>query len=1175
MDGAEWFVSPLGFEADDCGRTEDEACVYLNTTLLLAGAGDTILVDWRAARLRPDWLCGGSTLRLDRPLTLAGHGGRAHIGCPVGGERRLALRIAVPRASWSEHPAGERVVFRSLDFTSAEFVIEDAQLTFARCSLVDCRLRSTSTSWLVDLAIERSVWRGVTVDPTADVLHFPGASHVDLHSSMVRCRIWQTTFYNSRVTLTASLFLHVSVHRSLFTSDGRTPTVLGGLRAVLVEGSEPSDVTVTDSAFERQRSDDPLRSVFNMYDAALSVTLRVSGPRVRVVVHIAHVRLFVRIARVRFTDNERGLTLTGPLAGVVVDGCRFADNAAVHAGAAVYLRTDITTDTTLVNCTFTRNAAGSLHALRTGNATAVTVRGDNVVVVRAPCCRGSVALVGKGGAVRSELGRTRVERCTFTDNTARLQGGAYLVDRQSEAVIVDSVFTCALEQAHAREGDLIYSNGQLVLRRVRLTARAASCHATVLFHAGAHWSVAVHEVTVECPAGHRVQLYNSSMYVMRDDGLMQFYTLDHLAYFCESCPPRQYSLDSGYLHHRHVYTSDYYFTMLVNGRQPSPAYSNGTFVRRPITCLACPYGGRCRDNVTAVPNFWGYRHAAELRFQRCPRGYCCMSPACRRHDECAPHRAGRLCGRCVAGYSEALFSPRCVPHAECDDTWLWPLVIGSGLLYVLFLLYEKDFRDMLFVQTTLLRNVLRRVKPVAGPPSPADTAPSRTPQQQTAAEPEGIDTQPPPDDGPPTATPDFPTDAGAGFMIILFYYFQDAQLLHLDTVFGAQLGKEKALIMAFLSGLLKLRINLFQFLDKECFVARLSPSLKLIVQVMLIPYVLLHFAILYFLYRCCVHRRRPANASDGRVRNVFLCRLASGFTLSLLFTYQKLATTTFALLNCVPIGDVSVLFIDGTITCYAVWQYAVFCYVACSLVPFCFVLLLGPGLITDRLISLRSFFVACFVPLPFLVHWVALRLQRRAWPPPDATEPQRPLAAESQSVVHILQGPFRDAVAVTTAAGGRRSWPTCGAGVHIGRRLVLIALSTFVNNTLFRTICMLLFCFVILLHHMHVLPYKEARVNAAASVSASALLVVGGINLLRAGFEAAEYVPLGPNRIVVQVLDEVEAVLMFWLPVSVVGVAVAGLAVNLALMAMHAVLPSSRPTNAPTKAARAAQVTVT
>ena len=81
-------VSPLGSDADDCGRTEDEACVYLNTTLLLAGAGDTILVDWRAARLRPDWLCGGSALRLDRPLTLAGHGGRAHIGCPVGGERR-------------------------------------------------------------------------------------------------------------------------------------------------------------------------------------------------------------------------------------------------------------------------------------------------------------------------------------------------------------------------------------------------------------------------------------------------------------------------------------------------------------------------------------------------------------------------------------------------------------------------------------------------------------------------------------------------------------------------------------------------------------------------------------------------------------------------------------------------------------------------------------------------------------------------------------------------------------------------------------------------------------------------------------------------------------------------------------------------------------------------------
>jgi len=39
---------------------------------------------------------------------------------------------------------------------------------------------------------------------------------------------------------------------------------------------------------------------------------------------------------------------------------------------------------------------------------------------------------------------------------------------------------------------------------------------------------------------------------------------------------------------------------------------------------------------------------------------------------------------------------------------------------------------------------------------------------------------------------------------------------------------------------------------------------------------------------------------------------------------------------------------------------------------------------------------------------------------------------------------------------------------------------------------------------------------------------VATINLLRAGFEAAEYVPRGPNAYLMNVLEEVENLLMLW-----------------------------------------------
>lgn len=134
-----------------------------------------------------------------------------------------------------------------------------------------------------------------------------------------------------------------------------------------------------------------------------------------------------------------------------------------------------------------------------------------------------------------------------------------------------------------------------------------------------------------------------------------------------------------------------------------------------------------------------------------------------------------------------------------------------------------------------------------------------------------------------------------------------------------------------------------------------------------------------------------------------------------------------------------------------------------------------------------------------------------------------------------------------------------------------------------------------LLHHVHALPYRDRRGNAAGSASAVALVVVATINLLRAGFEAAEYVPRGPNaylmncpshetisaqaarqnwpgsalrtvaeringeksgrptRYLMNVLEEVENCLMLWLPGAVMGFVVLLLTAKLVYLAVHAI----------------------
>lgn len=249
------------------------------------------------------------------------------------------------------------------------------------------------------------------------------------------------------------------------------------------------------------------------------------------------------------------------------------------------------------------------------------------------------------------------------------------------------------------------------------------------------------------------------------------------------------------------------------------------------------------------------------------------------------------------------------------------------------------------------------------------------------------------------------------------------------------------------------------------------------------------------------------------------------------------------------------LFVQGTVECYQTWQYFVAVYAATCITPFCAALLIGPGLLKDRLIGLTELFLAFMIPLPFLVHWCWLcvcRYRRCGGAfQTDEGAAAAPLGPEAKAVIQNLQGPFKE-------SGNRLFGSTCGQGMLIGRRLALVLLYTFVNNTLMRTQCTMLLCFINLLHHVHALPYRDRRGNAAGTASAVALVVVATINLLRAGFEAAEYVPRGPNAYLMNVLEEVENCLMLWLPGAVMGFVVLLLTAKLIYLTVQAIYTRCR-----------------
>ena len=334
--------------------------------------------------------------------------------------------------------------------------------------------------------------------------------------------------------------------------------------------------------------------------------------------------------------------------------------------------------------------------------------------------------------------------------------------------------------------------------------------------------------------------------------------------------------------------------------------------------------------------------------------------------------------------------------------------------------------------------------------------------------------------------------------------------------------------MAFLY-LYRFRLDFYQFMDDVCLFPNLQPVPKMFFKTLFVPYVLILFGLFYGGYVGWLsfqrrHNKRRTSRANKRDR-ALSTKFAGGFILALLFTYQKLATATFTLLNCVPVANQSVLFIDGTQQCFQQWQYIVMAYAFSCIVLFSVILMVGPPLLKHCYITLTEFFFGCLCPLPALVYWTIIsRGSKKRHTAVSGGVIS--LSDETKTVLEILEGPFKEPTSKFIIG------QICWSGVLIGRRLILFLCFTFINSVLVRLLCMLAVCFIILLHHVYVQPYMSYWGNLAGALSAAALLVVGGINLMRAGFEAAEYIPQGPNKFLMEIFEEIENTLVLWLPLA-------------------------------------------
>ena len=456
-------------------------------------------------------------------------------------------------------------------------------------------------------------------------------------------------------------------------------------------------------------------------------------------------------------------------------------------------------------------------------------------------------------------------------------------------------------------------------------------------------------------------------------------------------------------------------------------------------CLPCPFGANCSQNIIAEQTFWGYKEQDSpptLKFTMCPLGYC-RPPQVKDFPEyngCQGNRSGKLCGQCSESYTETLYSTECRPFHECKDYWFWPVALVYVSLMALYFTFNPP------IVPWIKRQILWFKK------------------RETA---------------------DKENDFDSGYLKIVFYFYQAANLVLASN--STQHIFQTKFIGPF--------VGLFNFEQRFSSSGLICPFPGLTAvtkQLFSASHVLGTFLMIgvCFILHVGLNKFRGQEIPSA-------APYIGGILQTMLLGYTALASVSFNLLRCVPIGSEKRLFYDGNVVCFQWWQYILIAFICTVFVPFVFVLLWGAFKLYSRTICVGKFLLVCCLPLPFLIYWAYISLFGKARN--GASQDSSPSQLSRNSVEKVLYDCFK------TSEDGKKlslSWE----GVMTGRRLILVVLKAFISNPLPRLLIMSFFCVLFLLQHAMTQPFRDGIANIVETISLLFIVLLGMINMFFASF---------------------------------------------------------------------------
>lgn len=620
---------------------------------------------------------------------------------------------------------------------------------------------------------------------------------------------------------------------------------------------------------------------------------------------------------------------------------------------------------------------------------------------------------------------TTISNCTFGNTNQRFVApkGVFLLSH-SEVSIDSSTFTTTLKQ-----------NSPSLIELNMLSAQAQVKQLTF---------------TLQCLEWYKLSW--ESKFILGEAKEVKMY--------CTSCPSAFYVLSDG----------QFLVSKLTN--QSDISVQEKQSKSTDLSCIPCPAGADCPGNdITANPNFWGFKTDLGITMYQCPIDNCC-SGNCSAYHECAEHRTGVLCGGCEENYSLSLLSANCVESASCNNPWMWPVVVMALVLYVVWYTFKNDIFD-----------IPVRIAKIC----------------ETRGQTESVN------------------NMDKGYFGIVTYFVQIKAVMTISNS-GESTTSIKHIFDQIDSYIqLGLNFELAHVTSDLCVIPGLTTTQKTIFKLIFLVGLFVFWNILFVSLSLLKHAFVGTNVGKKWVKNVKI-KLVCALVEIVKYTYVGFTSLMFYSLVCTSVAGNQIWFYDGSVLCYTEWQFAMIVFGLTFVIPYPLLVYFGMKLLNNKKISNPSFFLASCFPLPVVLYW--LTLSHMSSKMKNQQSKQGPIQeAESENTLYdAFKGGFRE------SEEGTQYWES----VQMMRRLLISATILIPDSKIQLCVCFVL-CIVFLVHHLCRNPFVHHVSNKSETFSLSLLCGVAAINLLKASYLYGEKDTQGTQVQMLRDLELIEKMLVVWL----------------------------------------------